>query len=511
MRWTWVAVVLLGLVVMGWSAAAQSSDLEAQVKKMQEQIEKQQAQLQALQEALESESKERKSSLSEIKSLQLQTDRIKIGGDIRLRGVSFHDVWDMGTAPAGLPEWNDSWDFYRFRNRLWFDVNLGEADIAEEIRGYIRLVNEYRWGDTPDSIYTTDGETNTTKQIEIDNAYIELKYIANTCVSLKLGRQDLIYGEGFLILDGTPWDGSRTIGFDAIKATLDFDHTIVDVFMAKVFENDRGQGDDENLLGVYATNKELLNGHTIEAYVLHQDNNEQYYTGHPTAGRGKLIPSFNVTTVGTRLSGKLTDNLKYAGEIAGQWGNNNSAYDSRFGGISVDASSDNAIGGYLNGTYCMNDLSLKPELTAGFTYLGEGWKSMYGNWPKYSELLIYTFYDGFDYFKPTNTDPTVGTWTNMMFPSVAMTVKPTEKMTASLGYRYLIAVDERSNSELMFDSGGNVVDGDNIGSLVQAMVKYQFTKNLSSHALIEYFSPGDYYPDYFNDAYFARWELMLSF
>lgn len=518
MRWSWIAVVVLGLMVMGLGASAQASDLESQVKKLQEQIEKQQAQLEALQEALQSESRERKASLTEIKSLQLQTDRIKIGGDIRLRGVSFHDVWDMGSAAPGLRDSNDSWDFYRFRNRLWFDVNLGESELAEEMRGYIRLVNEYHWGDSNDTIYyanayssAMDGEVNSRKQIEIDNAYIELKYIANTCVSLKIGRQDLVYGEGFLVLDGTPWDGSRTIGFDAIKFSLDFDHTVVDIFTAKLFENNRGLGDDENLFGVYATNKELLDGHTIEAYVLHQDNNGVRYTGHPVAGRGKVVPSFNVTAVGTRLSGKLTDNLKYAGEIAGQWGSNNSA--SHPIGGTVEGSSDSAVGGYLNATYCMNDLALKPELTGGFTYLGEGWKSMYGDWPKYSELLIYTIYDGFDFFKPTNTDPTLGTWSNMMFPSVAVTVKPTAKMSASLGYRYLLSVKDRGDApnQIMFDSNGSRVDGDNIGSLVQGMVKYQFTKNLSSHALIEYFNPGDYYPDYFNDAYFARWELMLSF
>ena len=40
---------------------------------------------------------------------------------------------------------------------------------------------------------------------------------------LRIGRQDLMYGSGRLIADGTPMDGSRSFFMDALKATVKFD------------------------------------------------------------------------------------------------------------------------------------------------------------------------------------------------------------------------------------------------------------------------------------------------
>lgn len=499
MRCSWLLVLLvIGLLFASTAGAQSTAGLEAQVKKMQEQIEKQQAELKSLQDAVKAETTERKvevakkADMAALDSLKLKTDNVKIGGDIRLRGENYDNVWDLGQPRLGVKDANDSWDTYRFRTRLSFDAN-----VAEDMRGYIRLVNEYRWGSSPDSI-----AVDASKDIALDNAYIEWKNVMDSNVTLKLGRQDLVYGEGFLILDGTPWDGSRTIGFDALKATINLDKTTVDVFLAKVFENVQGLNDDETLYGLYVTNKTLAN-HTIEAYALYKNANGAYATGAP--GCTKVIPPSNVITVGTRVSGKLTDALSYAGEIAGQWGDVKDAALS--GATATSEQNDAAIGGYLHGTYAFKELSLKPELTAGITYLDPDWDDMYGTWPKYSELLIYMLYDGFDVMKPVNIDPSRSAWTNMYFPSIDLTVKPTDKLSATIGYKLFTAVEERSGVQVMPGVGTN----NKMGDLYQGLVKYQFTKNLSSHALLEYFQPGAYYPNASDSAYFSRWELMLTF
>jgi hypothetical protein len=48
---------------------------------------------------------------------------------------------------------------------------------------------------------------------------------------IKLGRQDLIFGHGWLVLEGTPLDGSRSIYFDAARATIALERidTVVDL------------------------------------------------------------------------------------------------------------------------------------------------------------------------------------------------------------------------------------------------------------------------------------------
>lgn len=58
----------------------------------------------------------------------------------------------------------------------------------------------------------------------IDNLYIDIKKPFDIPINFRIGRQDFLgkdmYGEGFLILDGTPGDGSRTFYFNALKATV---------------------------------------------------------------------------------------------------------------------------------------------------------------------------------------------------------------------------------------------------------------------------------------------------
>jgi hypothetical protein len=57
-------------------------------------------------------------------------------------------------------------------------------------------------------------------EVIFDNFYVDLKKPGGAPVDFRIGRQDLIgqYGEGFLISDGTPGDGSRTFYFNAVKA-----------------------------------------------------------------------------------------------------------------------------------------------------------------------------------------------------------------------------------------------------------------------------------------------------
>jgi hypothetical protein len=55
----------------------------------------------------------------------------------------------------------------------------------------------------------------------VDNLFVEAKDLLNGKLDLKVGRQDFLnyFGEGFLIQDGTPGDGSRTYYFNAARAT----------------------------------------------------------------------------------------------------------------------------------------------------------------------------------------------------------------------------------------------------------------------------------------------------
>ncbi|MDZ7725142.1 MAG: hypothetical protein U5R06_20580 [candidate division KSB1 bacterium] len=90
----------------------------------------------------------------------------------------------------------------------------------------VRFTNEFR-----KYLIIPDGKEGdfTLDEIFIDNLYVNWKSQGDIPLSVTLGRQNLIYGEGFILLDGNPWDGSRSIYPDAIKVSFKLDNTTVDL------------------------------------------------------------------------------------------------------------------------------------------------------------------------------------------------------------------------------------------------------------------------------------------
>ncbi|MBZ0304627.1 MAG: hypothetical protein K8I82_01040, partial [Anaerolineae bacterium] len=128
----------------------------------------------------------------------------------------------------------------------------------------------------------------------------------------------------------------------------------------------------------------------------------------------------------------------------------------------------------------------------------EGWDDFYGEWPKYSELYVYSLYDGFKRGTGAN-DPDIGLWANMYIPELSLTLSPIDKLTQNFRYLYFLAEEKTG-------PGGDSERGHN----VQSLTNYVFTPNLSGHLLLEYFFPGDYYLDA-ADAYYGRIQLMYTF
>ena len=50
-----------------------------------------------------------------------------------------------------------------------------------------------------------------------DQLNVQMKNLFDTKSTLTVGRQDIIMNDGWLVLEGTPLDGSRTIFFDAVR------------------------------------------------------------------------------------------------------------------------------------------------------------------------------------------------------------------------------------------------------------------------------------------------------
>jgi len=272
-----------------------------------------------------------------------EVQNVKVGGNIRLRGVMWDNLFDFDDNT------NDSWEFYRQRTKVYVD-----ADLTDNVRAYIRLYNEYRWAKT-------------SKTVGVDNAYIEVSDLWGFPVTMRVGRQDLIYGEGFIILEGTPTDGSTTISFDAIKFSFDLGPRRLDLFTAKQAENDYQNADDEDFYGAYLVDNSLEN-HQIEAYLLFKNQN---HWQRETAGslNGRWMPPQETWALGTRWSGKFTDRLSYAAEICKEWGDRGVLDDWSNPTSVIDERDLDAWGGYARIFYQWTDTPWQPQLMLGYVYL----------------------------------------------------------------------------------------------------------------------------------------------
>lgn len=141
-----------------------------------------------------------------------------LGASFRLRQEVWDNVVSLGVAQNVQPDRN----FFRLRIQVWDDIRFNENFGA-----YVRLTTEPKYYTGPFKL-TLDNGINRQRfdqdEIVIDNLYLDIKKPAGLPVNFRIGRQDFlgrdIYGEGFLILDGTPGDGSRTFYFNAIKSTI---------------------------------------------------------------------------------------------------------------------------------------------------------------------------------------------------------------------------------------------------------------------------------------------------
>ena len=413
------------------------------------------------------------------------------GGDIRTRGVYFDNI-PIKADPPGITRNGDNL-FYRFRTRLW-----AEGTWQENTALRLRLANEFRGYDKPDN-----DSSDPLDEIVVDNLYLDLKNLLDDTLDLRVGRQDLIYGNGRLLLEGTPKDGSRTIYFDAVKLSYrGIPDTTVDLLGI--------YNQPENELVIDSRDRDLTgwdsayNDLTESGFVLYAKNRtredlpgEAYYMYKRESDwedkAGESVPRNVINTLGFRLMPKFSDEVDGNLEAAYQFGETG---DEDMRGYMVDA---------LTNWRLPRGGDLKPTLGLGWYYLSgddpdsakdEGWNPLWARWPQYSELYIYAFdADG------------AGRWSNLNMPHVDFSFAPLgAKWQMKLMLANLWAPEENG-------PGG----GDNRGFLASVRNDFVLKENflgakdrLFGHVLFEALEPGDYY-NVDDTGYFARLELSYAF
>jgi ribosomal protein L34 len=391
---------------------------------------------------------------------------------MRLRLVETENI-----IGAGRPATPTSMDFIRTRARVW-----GEAWFRPNFKGMLQFNHERM--DYRNCATCTDRD----REIVVENLYLEAFDLAGAPVGFRLGRQNLFYGDGFVICDGTPLDGSRTLYVNAALVTFAIPQWAADVFAASNREKDDYLPviDDEHrplvetdecVIGIYARTMPYRNESrtfTLEPYfIIKRERTHEFDDRISTLGGRLVVPR---------------DHIRLRGEAAYQTGHRHPDYTLE---SEMEAKNISAFGGtaYFD---VMLDRWWNLEAGAGYVYLGgddpkthgkfEGWNPVLGRWPQWSELYIYTLIQ----------ETGIAYWQNIKFPMLRARLEPRSGFVFDARVLWMYA--DRSDPGACQTSAEVSQPGSmKRGNLYALRFSYRVGAHVFGHLLFEHFAPGGYY------------------
>jgi len=451
-------------------------------------------------------------------------DGLTLGLDMRLReeyARNFRSLnQSQGDGVAGPRTQDNAYNRQRFRFR-------GSASYAVTPDVDINA----RWVWEMSTYNATGGQEHQDDEVIMDRLNITWRNAFNAPLTLVVGRQDIMLGNGWLVGDGTPGDGSRTMFFDAVRATYDLsDRTKVDLIAianrdaesqySEPFNYDNTYGNkfessghkhltdkqDETGAIVYITDK-WSESTTAEYYYIYKKDEASSWYRQSTAGRTKAKTDHfkdEINTVGAALSGKLDANWGYRAEAAAQFGTKGMDPMSAFG-------TNNRL------TYSFKDernsvLNFDYEYMSGdkpHNNRSEAFDPLWGEYPQScrgGDLPLYLW----------AAESVNGEVTNLHRAGVGYTFDVCPKWTMQTSYNLMWADQEYTNPYNGTKVGptGTTFSEDGLfrGQMISGLLKYKCCKNLNMHFMVDYFAPSTYYDDgNRNGAYFLRYNLEFTF
>ena len=451
------------------------------------------------------------------------TSWLEMGADLRMRWTY---GWNLDTLNDDATNRSSGYNWYqnRMRWKLKFKLN-------EDMDFNLRYVWEFRVWDEPErkngNGSATERRTHGTDFSEIvwDQFNLTVRNFGDMPLTMVVGRQDIMLGEGWLVADATPADAARTAYFDALRFTYaipDKDKTTLDLiyvenraaedsYLKPINDRDRViTQQDERALIVYYTDKSRPSLNLEGYFILKNDNPINYAMPATPTGYDKLPPYWSkkarIYTLGGALSGPIgqSEHWKYRTEGAIQVGKKQTQQEG------TEMHNLMAFGTIDKIEYNFND-EKKNKLRGSFEFLsgddpGDGkntaFDPLWGEWPRNSEILCYVY----------NLETMLGEVTNLYRLGFGHSMQLTEKIAMDTDLHLLWA---NKNTEENRPHAGVIEFSDSgkfRGTLATWQLKYAITKNLNGHILLEYFQPGNYYVSGNRDAaYFARVNLDYTF
>jgi hypothetical protein len=449
------------------------------------------------------------------------------GADARLRNEYVNNALTLSDGGARHEQ-----DYFRFRERIWAsampvtNVSVNTRLAAEE-REWMKPANAGQYG------YRSGFEE---RYGILDNANLKLNNILDQPLSITAGRQDIALGDPddwWLVLDGTPGDGSWTFFLDSIRTTYELKEAKTKVDVIYIYQNALpdewiptiGESSDntsplgkrpyylteQNEQGVilYLSNKSIKNAQ-IDGYFIYKRDSR---TDTSLISNGD---NADIYTIGSKITGTPADYLSYSVEGAYQFGGKQ---DPMVGAAYVNSTTAwrdiSAYAGKVRVNYLFNDqmknqVSLVGEFLSGDDPNTKGRDEMFdvlwGRYPRWTELgtWCYAVETGGKYLQMNNLGRVGLNWN----------VTPVKGLNFNAMYNALFAPESIPTRDITGTSPANPErfskNGNFRGHYVQGILKYQLNKYATAQVKGELLWEGDYYAQRDLMA-FLRTELTFTF
>ena len=424
------------------------------------------------------------------------------GGDLRVRNEYFNNLLTLNGNSALHEQ-----DYFRVRGRIWTTVTP-----LKDLSFFTRLTSEPReWmkpaGFTP---YKTHEGFDSTEGI-FDALNVRWKNILQQPASLTVGRQDIFLGDGWLVGEGTPNDGSWTTYLDAARAIYELkdQHTMFEAigilqdaydngWLPTINEQNRILTEQNEKGAIFSVANTSLPAANLTGYFIYKHDNRL------NGANGNHGDNADIYTIGGRLGGLLGEHWKYSMEGAYQFGRKQDA-NIKYPIASTDFRTIDAFGCNNKLTWMAKD-KLNNQLNFSFEFLSgdnpnsksdEMFDVLWGRWPRWSEIGLYSY----------AAETRIGQESDLIRFGPSWSITPLKNLDFSATYYALFspeAVPTREASATLFTGSGHFR-----GHFIQSVLKYKFNSHVSGHLWGECLFPGNFYA-HTDPIPFLRAELMFT-
>lgn len=310
-------------------------------------------------------------------------------------------------------------------------------------------------------------------ELFVDNLYVKWTIPGRLPFTITAGRQDINLGEGFVIADGTPGDGSRSYYFNALRVDADIhkNHKLIfflhaqettDRFLPVINARPQPLAEQpENALALYYSGS--FGKTKLDAYAIRKTTGETELW--PVAGR--------TDTFGARAQVPILRPLMLTAEGAVQTGTYGDAGRAAFGGIvHLDYDIEGALP--LIKTVVFGGIFLSGDRPG--TEKIEGWDPIFSRWPKWNESYIYTL----------TRESRQSYWSNLTSLYGSLSLDFGSRCDGLLMFQRMGAVEAQPG---VFPGGAGL----GRGTLLKGRLNYKISKFLTGRVIWEHFMPGSFY------------------